>query len=125
MAVELKNMHRQGHDTASIGSVMRPLHQAVKDVSRTMTESQIYQRTSGHAPSGYVTPVPATPLSAALGPAALATVPNTPREMAIIQSQNEYFVGGGTMTGAGEGLRTTHSMQGDKTIRYARDVRNG
>jgi len=115
-------MHKQGHDTASIGSVMRPLHQAVKDVSRTMTESPLYQRAKAHNPgsSGYVTPVPATPLSAALGPAALATVPNTPREGAVL-SQAEYFAGLGTMTA--ETLRMVHPSAGDKTVRYARDVR--
>ena len=38
--------------------------------------------------SGYVTPVPATPLSAALGPAAQATVANTP---SVTSGQREYF----------------------------------
>lgn len=36
---------------------------------------------------GYVTPVPATPLSAALGPAAQATVPNTPNMPAPVSAQ--------------------------------------
>lgn len=116
-------MHRQGHDTASIGSVMRPLHQAVKDVSRTMTESPIYQRTKAYpSNSGYVTPVPATPLSAALGPAALATVPNTPREAAAM-NQGEYFPGGGSLAGVPDGLRSGSSVSGDKMLRYARDIR--
>lgn len=38
--------------------------------------------------SGYVTPVPATPLSAALGPAAQATVASTP---STLNPPNEYF----------------------------------
>lgn len=90
-----------------------------------MTESTIYQRATSHAPSGYVTPVPATPLSAALGPAALATVPNTPRETTAMQGQSEYFMGGGTMTGPGDSMRTPHATQGDRTIRYVRELRNG
>lgn len=122
VAVELKNMHRQGHDTASIGSVMRPLHQAIKDVSYTLNASPIYHRVGNNPPSGYVTPIPATPLSAALGPAALATVPNTPRETSGSQSQIEYFVNGG-QPNSGEGMRTVHPFQGDRTVRYARELR--
>ena len=36
---------------------------------------------------GYITPVPATPLSAALGPAAQATVPNTPNMAAPMRPE--------------------------------------
>jgi hypothetical protein len=35
-----------------------------------------------HAPGAYMTPMPATPLSAALGPAAQATIPSTPINLA-------------------------------------------
>lgn len=126
VAVECKNLHKQGHDTASLGSILRPLHQAVKDVSRTMNESPIYQRTKFNPPSGYVTPIPATPLSAALGPAALATVPNTPRETPGPQNQSEYFPSNGALSGSEtmrDVPRPVHSTQGDKMMRYARELR--
>lgn len=42
--------------------------------------------------SGYVTPLPATPLSAALGPAALATVPSVPNGMPPLPPTG-YFSG--------------------------------
>ena len=51
--------------------------------------------------SGYVTPVPATPLSAALGPAVQATVASTPTAM---HAPPEYFHAGG----ASHAARTLH-----------------
>ncbi|KAF2196484.1 hypothetical protein GQ43DRAFT_405030 [Delitschia confertaspora ATCC 74209] len=47
---------------------------------------------SGAGSGGYITPVPATPLSAALGPAAQATVPNTPNVSS--QGSGSLFAGG-------------------------------
>jgi hypothetical protein len=45
-----------------------------------MSSAQTYYYSQGSSGGGgYGTPVPATPLSAALGAAAMATVPNTPR----------------------------------------------
>ncbi|KAK3673747.1 RAM signaling network component [Recurvomyces mirabilis] len=116
-------------DLSSVRGVMRPVQKAVKEVSKVISESPLYQQAlrqpfgpmtgggagpNGLAPpfpasvnaalaqvvgsqghlhnvgsysngsqgshSGYVTPVPATPLSAALGPAAQATVASTPTE---------------------------------------------
>lgn len=123
-ALELKSLHRQGHDTANIGSFLRPLHFVVKDTSRTMTESTIYQKTK-LPPSGYVTPIPATPLSAALGPAALATVPNTPREGTFTQVSRE-----GTFTQIFTEYFPNNGVTGDGTVRhipprYARDSSRG
>ena len=51
--------------------------------------------------SGYVTPVPATPLSAALGPAVQATVASTPNTM---YAPPEYFHAGA----ASHAARTMH-----------------
>jgi hypothetical protein len=47
----------------------------------------------GSGSIGYFTPVPATPLSAALGPAAQATVPNTPNQNQFGSQGNAQFAG--------------------------------
>jgi len=51
--------------------------------------------------SGYVTPVPATPLSAALGPAVQATVASTPT---TLHAPMEHF----NNAGLPHGMRTMH-----------------
>jgi len=48
----------------------------------------------GAASTGYVTPLPATPLSAALGPAALATVPVIPPVPPIPANATAYYSNG-------------------------------
>lgn len=48
----------------------------------------------GGASTGYVTPLPATPLSAALGPAALATVPVIPAVPPLPTSAMGYHANG-------------------------------
>lgn len=123
-------MRRQGHDTESVAVVMRPLHHAVKDVSHALYASPLHKDTTrSNPPSGYVTPVPATPLSAALGPAALATVPSTPRESGM-SSSGEYFGAGAAPLTAlqpapvlGPGFSTVRPIHPDKMARIARDHR--
>ncbi|KAF2471512.1 uncharacterized protein BDR25DRAFT_333664 [Lindgomyces ingoldianus] len=57
-----------------------PINTSITSVASAF--SQPYSTASlGSGSGGYVTPVPATPLSAALGAAAQATVPNTPNHM--------------------------------------------
>ena len=113
LATELKNIMQMRIDITAEKAVMRSVQKAVKEVSKTISESPLYQQVArpgvpatpgGFNPhiisnpfppnintafaqamvqgngmqSGYVTPVPATPLSAALGPAVQATVVNLP-----------------------------------------------
>lgn len=77
-------------DIGNIRRTLKPLQHAVKEANRTVSQPAP-QSMRGHHPgfpptlntavaqvSGPVTPVPATPLGAALGPAVQATVPPTP-----------------------------------------------
>jgi hypothetical protein len=92
LALEIRNIGNQGYDTDSVKVVMRPVQKAVKEVSIAVNGSQLYQAAlRSNSVSGYVTPVPATPLSAALGPAALATVPLTPSSTGL---PSEYIASG-------------------------------
>ncbi|KAK0256038.1 RAM signaling network component [Friedmanniomyces endolithicus] len=116
LATEVKSFASQRIDITAVKTVMRPVQKAVKEVSKTISESPLYHQaalrqvagttasnsgppgppfpTSAHTNafaqalahntglhSGYATPVPATPLSAALGPAIQATVVSTPNPM--------------------------------------------
>ena len=102
--VAVQDLARQRLELTAIKTLLRPVQKVMKDVSKTISESPLYLQASragpgmpgsGLAPafpssvqtsfgypsgtrSGYVTPNPATPLSAALGPAAQATVALTP-----------------------------------------------
>lgn len=110
LATELKDLSQQRVDIATVRTVMRPVQKAVKEVSKTISESPLYHHAvrpsmpptsaglqtlappflshvntpythgpgSGGLHSGYITPVPPTPLSAALGPAIQATVASAP-----------------------------------------------
>lgn len=108
LATEIKDISQQRIDITTVKAAMRPVQKAVKEVSKTISESPLYHQavrpTMAQGPhslpppfpsnintafaqaagqgnglhSGYVTPVPATPLSAALGPAAQATVASIP-----------------------------------------------
>ncbi|KAK5127644.1 hypothetical protein LTR85_006985 [Meristemomyces frigidus] len=108
LATEIKDISQQRIDITTARTVMRPVQKAVKDISKTISESPLYHQAvrpamvqgSHNLPppfpsnintafaqavgqgnglhSGYVTPVPATPLSAALGPAVQATVASMP-----------------------------------------------
>ncbi|EMC97600.1 hypothetical protein BAUCODRAFT_122033 [Baudoinia panamericana UAMH 10762] len=121
LATEIKDIAQQRIDITTVKTVMRPVQKAVKEVSKTISESPLYHQavrqaggttstTNGLVPpfpanintayaqaagqtnglhSGYVTPVPATPLSAALGPAVQATVASTPP--ANLGPPSEYF----------------------------------
>lgn len=57
----------------------------------------------GGASTGYITPLPATPLSAALGPAALATVPVIPAVPPLPAPSTSYY-------GNGVGLDRSRSV---------------
>ena len=65
------------------------LQQALSGMSVNLSISP-----SGPIPGPYVTPLPATPLSAALGPAAQATVPSTSM---INPARNGMFIGNGSV----------------------------
>lgn len=108
LATEIKDIGSQRIDITTMKSIMRNVQRAVKEVSKTISHSPLYHQTGSrgpdsagptslappfpsglttafqsHAatsstPSGFVTPVPATPLGAALGPAVQATVASTP-----------------------------------------------
>ncbi|KAF2117707.1 cell morphogenesis protein-like protein Sog2 [Lophiotrema nucula] len=55
-----------------------PINTSITSVASAFSQQNYSTSSLGSGSGGYVTPVPATPLSAALGAAAQATVPNTP-----------------------------------------------
>lgn len=75
----MKSLGHQGIDIGGIKVALRPLQKAVKDMSHVLNHSPVYK---GSLKPQSATPLsrqmPPTPLSAALGPAAQATVPSTP-----------------------------------------------
>ena len=130
---EVKELSLQRNDMTTIRAAMRSAQRAVKDASKTVSDSPTYhavfrggaangpgsagphslappfpagmtaqfgQAIGQPTASGYVTPVPATPLSAALGPAVQATVASTST------ANQEYFQGGGPAMGPG--IRSMH-----------------
>lgn len=60
--------------TSNGGMLPNPINTAITSVASAYSQPYLMS-------AGYMTPVPATPLSAALGAAAQATVPNTPNHM--------------------------------------------
>ncbi|GAB7365235.1 hypothetical protein MBLNU230_g6320t1 [Neophaeotheca triangularis] len=138
LATEVKEIGQQRIDIQSLRTLMKPIQRIVKEVSKTISDSPLYQSairqpqpylsmssaastapssfvstdsrstpaafssfnssfgsttantstSASAAGSGYTTPVPATPLSAALGPAVQATVANGGAQG---QGQGEYF----------------------------------
>lgn len=121
-ATEVKELSSQRVDISNIKHVMRSVQRQVKDVSKTISSSQLYHHAISTAkslehslppglmsplPSPYHTPyasqsgtstpggasVPATPLSAALGPALQAAVATTPNSAGV---PREYFQDPGT-----------------------------
>lgn len=67
--------------TMTIGggpSFPAPLNTSITSVTSAFAQPYSTASLGSQGSGGYVTPVPATPLSAALGAAAQATVPNTP-----------------------------------------------
>lgn len=83
----VKNLGQQGVEISTIKVTLRPVQKAVKDVSNCIIQSPLYKAAMRATPmgvSGAAMPSavpPPTPLSAALGPAAQATVPSTPSVM--------------------------------------------
>ena len=77
----MKNLGNQGLDIGAIKVMLRPVQKAVKDVGHVLNHSPVYKGSLKPQPPS--SRMPPTPLSAALGPAAQATVqapvPNTPQ----------------------------------------------
>ena len=72
-----------GRPTMSSGagpSFPGPINTSITSVASTFSQSYTNNSIGSQGSGGYITPVPATPLSAALGAAAQATVPNTPSQ---------------------------------------------
>lgn len=122
-ATDIKDIGADRFDITTVRNIMKPVQRAVKDVSKTISDSTLYHqalRGSHQAPRNLgpgfpaglntalaqsvaqahplsATPtsaqtlatlsMPATPLTAALGPAALATIASTPNTV----SMNDYF----------------------------------
>lgn len=141
LATEVKDIGQQRIDITTIKMVMKPVQRAVKDVSKTISDSPLYHaalRSHNNAnafglaspqslappfqggnyqgnfaanlntvlaqqslAAGPPTSVPATPLAAALGPAAQATLSYAS------QPQSEYFPSHGPM-GSNAGIRGMH-----------------
>ncbi|TKX25390.1 leucine-rich repeat-containing protein 5 [Elsinoe australis] len=85
LASEMKSLNSAGHDISTIKPQMRPVQRAIKEASHVVnTSSMVKKAMEGVPPAGprgaqgQVQTLPPTPLSAALGPAVQATVPNTP-----------------------------------------------
>lgn len=94
----MKELGSQRIDISTIKAYMRQVQKVVRDTSKTISASQLYNQAIGtsrmHDPNLATpftpgptatfshepmrTPMPPTPLSAALGPAAQATVASTP-----------------------------------------------
>jgi len=117
LASEMKNLGNQGLDIGAIKVLMRPVQKAVKDLGHVLTQSPMYK--GSLKPQSTLAPLPPTPLSAALGPAAQATVPNTP---GALSSPAEYFFSHGH--GRPEGMKerdrsdTVTSRYGKGNPRY-------
>ncbi|KAM0715280.1 hypothetical protein Q7P37_008778 [Cladosporium fusiforme] len=135
LATEVKDIGQQRIDITTIKAVMKPVQRAIKDVSKSISDSPLYhaalrppnnafalsspqslappfpaglntalaQASLPYAP-GPPTSVPATPLAAALGPAAQATLSYTS------QPSGEYFPHSAAAAAAptGLGVRNMH-----------------
>lgn len=75
-----KYLNRPGMGASGGSSYLGPINTQIPSINSSFS-AQPYSTTSltSQGSGGYGTPVPATPLSAALGAAAQATVPNTPK----------------------------------------------
>jgi len=76
----MKNLGHQGLDIGAIKVMLRPVQKSVKDVGHVLNHSPVYK--GSLKPQTHVPAMPPTPLSAALGPAAQATVRNNPSAIA-------------------------------------------
>ena len=138
LATEVKDIGQQRIDITTIKMVMKPVQRAVKDVSKSISDSPLYHAAlrppnpSNHSfgptspqslapafqggyqgnftanlntalaqslPMGPPTNVPATPLAAALGPAAQAT---------LSYPQGEYFTSHSATPSSAGGVRGMH-----------------
>lgn len=59
-------------------SLPGPINTSITNLNSAYAQSYSTASAGSQGSGGYITPVPATPLSAALGAAAQATIPNTP-----------------------------------------------
>jgi len=97
LASEMKALGSSGLDIGSIKPLLRPLQKAIKDASHVVnTSSMVKKCLDPRAASGGVAHLhqhnmAPMPLSAALGPAAQATVPNTPKVAGNVVSPAEYW----------------------------------
>ena len=64
-------------------SYLGPINTSISSVTSAFSQPYTGNSLGSQGSGGYITPVPATPLSAALGAAAQATVPNTPNPMTL------------------------------------------
>ncbi|KAF1960201.1 cell morphogenesis protein-like protein Sog2 [Byssothecium circinans] len=68
-----------------------PINTSISSVSSAFAQPYSSNSLGSQGSGGYMTPVPATPLSAALGAAAQATVPNTPNPLGLAPSNTISF----------------------------------
>lgn len=80
LASEMKSLGHQGIDIGDIKVALRPLQKAVKDVGHILNHSPVYKGSLKTQTNVSARQMPPTPLSAALGPAAQATVPSAPMQ---------------------------------------------
>lgn len=89
---EMKNLGNQGLDIGAIKVMMRPVQKAVKEVGHFIDHSPVYKGALRGQPV-MPPPMPPTPLSAALGPAAQATIPSTPSVISPAEYMYPYNYG--------------------------------
>ena len=87
MATETKNIAAQGLEINAIKVLLRPVQKAVKDMSHILNLTPAYRGSLKPQMTHPSMTMPATPLSAALGPAAQATVPSAPPSIVIPAEQ--------------------------------------
>jgi len=73
-----KYAHKPTMTGSSGMSYLGPINTSISSVTSAFSQPYTGNSLGSQGSGGYITPVPATPLSAALGAAAQATVPNTP-----------------------------------------------
>jgi hypothetical protein len=87
-----KFAHKSTLTTSSAGmSYLVPINTSITSVTSAFSQPYTGNSLGSQGSGGYITPVPATPLSAALGAAAQATVPNTPNPMTFQHSNTINF----------------------------------
>lgn len=96
LASEMKALGSQGLDIGSIKPLLRPLQKAIKEASHLVTTSAVVRKcldgqTAPGSGSLHHQNLPPMPLSAALGPAAQATIPNTPGIGGVISPGDHWY----------------------------------